>query len=419
MYQKKDGVLMAYQPHSNYKLNSENFTKPFFEMGPIRPPSEGRDYSLLLRLVRNCPWNKCLFCRTYKQEKFGYRSVEEIEEDIDVARALHDEIKSASWQFGLTGRITSELLGAIINGNPEIFSNGEGLPLQNITNVSNWITSGARTVFLQDADAIIIRTPELVEVIQHIKETFPTVERITSYARAKTCNRKSLEDLKQLHQVGLSRLHVGLESGNDEVLSFMQKGITHEEHVAGGKKVVQSGISLSEYYMPGLGGRNLSEAHAVDSAIALSEIDPDFIRVRSLIVREDTLLYERYKQGKLELLTEDEMVDEIALFVESLNCHSYLISDHMSNLLFEVEGQLPDEKGKILESISLYQQKSLMEKLEFRLRRRLQSYVAAHGSLDHNLRQRITKTMDAIQSESPDAEERTNRSIAALKQGFV
>ncbi len=199
----------------------------------------------------------------------------------------------------------------------------------------------------------------------------------------------------------------------------MQKGVTHKEHIAGGKKVVQSGISLSEYYMPGLGGRNLSEAHAVDSATALSEIDPDFIRVRSLVVRKGTLLYEMCEQGKLEPLTEDETVDEIALFVENLDCHSYLISDQMSNLLFEVEGQLPDKKEEVLGRISVYQKKSPMEKLEFRLKRRLQSYVAVHGGLDQNLHQRITETLDAIQSESPDAEEKTNQSIAALKQGFV
>ncbi len=388
-------------------------------MGPIRPPSEGRDHSLLLRLARNCPWNRCLFCGTYKEEKFGYRSVEEIKEDIDIARALHDEIKQASWKFGLAGRITNELLRVIINENPEIYRDGEETPLHNLANVANWIASGSSTVFLQDADALIMRTPELLEVIKYIKETFPTVERITSYARAKTCYRKSLEDLKQLHQAGLSRLHVGLESGNNEVLSFMQKGVTREEHIAGGKKVVQSGISLSEYYMPGLGGRNLSEAHAIDSATALSEIDPDFIRVRSLVVRKGTLLHETCEQGKLEPLTEDETVDEIALFVKNLDCHSYLISDQMSNLLFEVEGQLPEEKERILERISLYQQKSLMAKLEFRLKRRLQSYVAVHGGLDQNLHQRITEALDAVQSESPDAEEKTNQSIAALKQGFI
>ncbi len=410
---------MTYQPNLTYKVSTENFKKPFFEMGPIRPPSEGRDHSLLLRVVRNCPWNRCLFCSTYKKEKFGYRSIEQIKEDVSVAKALYDEIKSASWKFGLAGMVTNELVKAIVYGNPEIYGNGEGLPLQNLLNMANWIASGGRTVFLQDADALIMRTPELVEVIEYVKKTFPTVERITSYARAKTCNKKPLEDLQRLYQAGLSRLHVGLESGNDEVLSFMQKGVTREEHIAGGKKVVASGISLSEYYMPGLGGRNWSKAHAIDSARALSEINADFIRMRSLIVRRGTLLYETYDDGKFEPLNEDEMVDEIALFMENLNCHSYLISDQMSNLLFEVEGQLPGKKERILERISSYQQKPPIEKLEFRLKRRLQSYIAVYGSPDQNLHQSVTEAMNAIKLKSSDAEEKTNQAIATLKQGFV
>lgn len=410
---------MADKPNSDYKINIENLNKLFFEMGPIRPPSEGKDHSLLLRVVRNCPWNKCLFCSTYQEEKFGYRSVEQVKEDINVAKALYDGIKSDSGKVGLADRATNELMKEIVYRNPEIYGNGEGLPLQNLFNMANWVASGGKTVFLQDADALIMRTPELVEIIEYIKKTFPTVKRITSYARSKTCKHKSLEGLQQLHQTGLSRLHVGLESGSNQVLSFMQKGVTREEHITGGKKVVASGISLSEYYMPGLGGRNWSKAHAVDSAKALSEIDADFIRMRSLIVRRDTQLHDVRDDGRFEPLSEDEMVNEIALFVENLNCHSYIVSDQMSNLLFEVEGQLPDKKGEILERISRYQQKPRMEKLEFRLNRRLQSYVAVHGSLNQHLHQRITEAMNAIQSESPEAEEKTNQTIVALKEGFV
>ncbi|MFP3975470.1 MAG: radical SAM protein [Dehalococcoidia bacterium] len=408
-----------YGTESTYKLDTTKFKKPFFEMGPIRPPSEGEDNSLLVRIVRNCPWNKCVFCPTYKNEKFGYRPLEEVKEDIDVAKALYDEIETASWKLGLEGEITNELLMAIVTGNPDIYRSGDELPLHNLANVANWIVSGARTVFLQDGDAPIMRTPELVEVIEYLKQNFPTIERVTSYGRAKTCSKKSLSELQSLHHAGLSRLHVGLESGNDEVLSFMRKGVTREEQIAGGKKVVESGISLSEYVMPGLGGKEWSRAHAIDSATALSEIDPDFIRVRSLIVRRGSPLTSKVENGEFELPTEDEVVEEIRLFVENLNCHSYIISDQMSNLLFEVEGQLPQDKEKILERISRYQQKPLMEKLEFRLKRRMQSYLAVYGDMDQDLQQRINEAMNAIQSESPDAEEKTNQAIAALKLGFV
>lgn len=402
-----------------YKLDTTKLKKPFFEMGPIRPPSEGQDQSLLVRVVRNCPWNKCLFCRTYKNEKFGYRSLEEVKEDIDVAKALHDEIKKASWKSGLGGNVTNELVMGIVSGNPDVYRNGDELPLHNLVNMANWIVSGARTVFLQDADAPIMRTPELVEVIKYLKRNFPTIERVTSYGRAKTCSKKSLSELESLYHAGLSRLHVGLESGSNRVLNFMRKGVTREEHITGGKKVAESGISLSEYVMPGLGGRKWSREHAIDSATALSEIDPDFIRIRSLAVRSGSPLTSKVENGEFEPLTEDELVEEIRLFVENLDCHSYIISDQMVNLLPEVEGQLPQDKGKILERISRYQQRPLMERLEFSLRRRMKSYVAVYGRIDQEIQRKIDSALEAIHSESPQAEEKTNKAITALKKGFV
>lgn len=189
---------------------------------------------------------------------------------------------------------------------PRSNGNLEELPLQNLVNVASWIASGARTVFLQDANTLIMRTPELIQVRKYLKETFPSLERITSYARAKTCFKKTLQELKDLHQAGLSRLHVGLESGNDQVLSLMQKGVNLAEDIISGKKVIESGISLSEYVMPGLGGRKWSEIHALDSAKALSEINPHFIRMRSLVVRKNSPLFLKQQEGEFEPLAEDD-----------------------------------------------------------------------------------------------------------------
>ena len=402
-----------------YRMNLENLKKPFFEMGPIRPPSEGRDHSLLIRASRNCPWNRCLFCGNYKGEKFVYRPVPEIKGDIDIARTLHDAIKAASQQLGLGGRVTSDIVRAIYQGNPEIYDNHDNLPFQNLINVANWTAYGAKTIFLQDANSLIMRTPELLQVITHLKETFPTLERLTSYARAKTCDQKSLEELEDLHHAGLSRLHVGLESGNDEVLSFMQKGITSEEHITGGRKVVASGIELSEYFMPGLGGRRWSENHAPDSARVLSEINPDFIRLRSLVIHRNTPLYTKLQEGEFEELSEDEVVDEIELFIKNLSCGAYVISDQMSNLLFNVEGQLPEDKEKLLERIARYKQKHPMARLEFRLKHRLQSYLGVYGGISPELRQLVEDALESIQTEAPDAELKTNQAILALKRGFV
>lgn len=256
-------------------------------------------------------------------------------------------------------------------------------------------------------------------MIKYLKETFPTIERITSYARAKSCFKKTLPELKDLHRAGLSRLHIGLETGNDQALDFMQKGVNQEQHIIGGKKVVAAGISLSEYVMPGLGGKRWSEVHALDSARALSAINPDFIRLRSLIVRRNSLLYDKYQQEEFEPLSEDELVDEIALFIENLNCNSYVISDQMSNLLFEVEGQFPKDKERILREINQYRQKQPLEKLKFRLNRRLRSHLAVYGGISQELNQKVSEALESIENEAPEAESKTNQAILALKEGFV
>ncbi|MGB9825468.1 MAG: radical SAM protein, partial [Desulfofundulus sp.] len=262
--------------------------KGYHEMGPIRPPSEGKDRSLLVRVTRNCPWNRCEFCRTYKNKTYSLRGVEEIKADIDTVKALAGEIKAVSWRFGFRGVIGQEAVGAFINENPALYSraynNSEIVErrLESLFNVVQWLSSGARTVFLQDANAPQIRTADLVEILCYLKESFPTIERITSYARSKTIARKSPEDLKRLREAGLTRLHIGLESGCDEVLAFIKKGATAAEHVLAGQKTRGAGIELSEYYMPGLGGKKWSRKHALESARVLNEIDPDFIRLRTL-----------------------------------------------------------------------------------------------------------------------------------------
>jgi hypothetical protein len=393
-----------------------------FELGPIRPPSEGQDLSLLIRATKNCPWNRCRFCHTYKGKRFEYRSVEDIKRDIDTAGGLAHEIKAASWKLGYGGEVNGEVVRAVIQGNPEVYSGNDGEVggrLECLANVANWLSSGARTAFLQDANTLIMRTPELVQVIKYLKNIFPSLERVTSYGRSKTAARKSLDELKELHRAGLSRLHIGLESGCDEVLVQMQKGVTAEEHIAGGRKVVCSGISLSEYVMPGLGGRKWSEPHALESARVLSEINPDYIRMRSLIVTRDSPLSAMVDSGEFQELTEDEVIDEIGLFVENLDCNSYLVSDHIANLLWEIEGKLPQDKGAMLDTISKYKTMLPAEKLKFRLKRRLDSHLRIWGKLDEEVRAKVEGAFQAIESEAPDAAERTDQAVLALRDSFI
>jgi hypothetical protein len=398
--------------------DADNF---FFEMGPIRPPSEGSDYSLLLRTTRNCAWNRCEFCGTYRGEKFSLRPVAEIKQDIDVARTLYEELQvlaAREW----TRDANSRAVGALWAGNPARYGESAGnltIKRQNLHNVANWINSGARTVFLQDADALIMPTGELLEVINYLRGVFPTVQRVTAYARSQSCYRKSLEELTELRQAGLLRLHVGLESGCDAVLKRMKKGVSARKQVEGGQKVVAAGISLCEYLMPGLGGKELSARHALDSAAVLNAINPAFIRLRTLALRARSPLLAQSKEGLFTELPEDEVAAEIALLVSNLRCDSYLVSDQMSNLLYGVEGQLPGDKEKILQVIDAYLQRPEIERLAFRLTLRRRSFLAVYGSFPEPLEEKVALAWDAVRREAPDARERVDAAIAALKEGFV
>jgi hypothetical protein len=408
-------------PHPQEKcrpaVDGENF---FFEMGPIRPPSEGNDHSLLIRTTRNCSWNRCVFCATYQGEKFGYRQVAAIKKDIDIARTLLEELQTAA--RGPNGWITQDVVHRVWGGNPLLYGEDAGnltRKWQNLHNVANWLNSGAKTVFLQDADALIMRTPELLEVLNYLKSVFPSVERITAYASSRSCRRRSLAELTELRQAGLVRLHMGLESGCDAVLERMQKGVTAREQVEGGQKVVAAGISLCDYLMPGLGGQELSERHARDSAAVLNDINPDFIRLRTLALRRNSPLLAQAKEGRFTELSEDGVVAEIALLVTNLHCDSRLVSDQMSNLLYAVEGQLPQDKEKILQVIDAYLQQPEPERLAFRLRQRWRSFQAVYGALPGPLEEQVQEAWDALRREAPEARARVDAAIGALKEGFV
>lgn len=396
-----------------------------YDIGPIRPPSEGKDHSLLIRATRNCPWNRCLFCPVYKGQKFEYRAVAEIKEDVDTARSLEEELKKASWRLGLGGRMTNAVLNDFVVGNSRLYEKQPGdsrefsARLNSLSNVANWMASGGKTVFLQDADTLIMRTPELTELLRYIKKNFPSVERITSYARARTLARKSLEELKLLHEAGLSRLHVGMESGSDEVLEYMEKGVTAAEIISGGQKAVAAGISLSEYIMPGLGGKRWSEVHASESARVLNQVNPDFIRIRSLAVGKALLLGEKLESGDFQPLDEDETIEEIALLIRGLDCQSYVVSDQMVNLLWEVEGQLPRDKQRMLDVISSYLSKDLRNRLRFRLERRRRSFFAVYGGFPAEIEEKVECANRAIEADLPQAAQKVDEAIEALKRGFV
>jgi radical SAM superfamily enzyme len=278
-----------------------------FEQGVIRPPSEAQ--SLLVRVTRNCPWNQCLFCPAYKGVKFSKRTVAEVKADID---AMAKE-----------------------------YGNHIGI---------------IKTAFLQDADSLILKTDQIVEILQYIKARFPSVERVTTYARATTLKRKTIEEFIQLKEAGLVRIHAGLESGSEKVLKMIKKGITPEDIVEAGTKVMAAGISLSEYIMPGVGGRALSEEHARETARLLNTVKPDFIRVRTFALHPQSPLKKLVDAGSFVPMTDEEIVAEIRLLVSCLDeIHSYFsCGDYSPNLVMQVNGYLDQKRADMLSELDKF-----------------------------------------------------------------
>jgi hypothetical protein len=308
---------------------SENDT---FETGPIRPPSEAGSY--LLRLTRNCPWNRCEFCRTYKHDRFSLRDPEEIEADIDAMARIRDRLLETTEIAGSRGLV---LRGAAST--------------QEEWMVLNALAAGGRTAFLQDADSLVMKPDKIRRVLGHFRKRFPEVERITTYARSRSVARLSVDDLRSFREHGLTRVHIGMETGHDPLLELVKKGATAEIHIKGGRTAVEAGLEVSEYLMPGLGGREMSAGHALDSARVANAVDPHFIRMRTLSLGPRLPLWEMFHgpEAPLTPLTDAEIVSEIRRFIEALEgIRSRVVSDHIMNLLGDLEGQLPEEKEDLL-----------------------------------------------------------------------
>ncbi len=267
-----------------------------YDFPPFRPPSEAN--SLLLRVTRGCPWNRCTFCSMYKTIKFEIRDLEEIQSDIELARDLYGD------------RI--------------------------------------QTVFIGDSNSLVVKTEMLVKVLNSLFSSFPHIERVTSYARSKTLFKKPIEDLEKICQAGLTRLHVGLETGDRDLLKEIEKGATPEEMIEAGRKAKQAGFEYSLYVLLGIGGEEKWERHAKGTAEVLNQIDPHFIRVRTFIPQPNSPFYEAMVRGDFKSPSPETILKETKLLLEELHVNSQFLSDHISNLL-PLHGELPEEKERMVQ----------------------------------------------------------------------
>jgi len=324
-----------------------------FEQGPIRPPSEAN--SILVRVSRNCPWNRCAFCPVYDGERFSLRSVDEVFADLAEMRPLYGD--------------------------------------------------GPRTAFLQDANPLATKPDDLVKILGGIRSAFPNVRRITAYARAHTLTRRSLDELKGIRAAGLDRLHVGLESGCDAVLTLVHKGVSRAVAIEGGQRAKAAGFELSEYVMPGLGGRQLSEEHAADTASALVAIAPDFVRLRTTAAVPGTELHAMQLRGEHEPLGEVDTVVEIRDMLLAMGAvRTRLESDHVLNLLMELRGDLPDDRERLVESCDELITMPKERQILFILGRRL-GWISSLRQLDQDLEASLQSTLETLTARGRDIED--------------
>jgi radical SAM superfamily enzyme YgiQ (UPF0313 family) len=374
-----------------------------FEQGPIRPPSEAM--SLLIRVTRNCPWNKCRFCPVYKGAKFSRRPLEHVLKDIDKVSEIIKEIESLSGGSVITREVVQKA--------------GKNLDERDydaLYAALNWISGGMESVFLQDANSLIIRPDDLVVILDRIMEKFPYVKRITSYARSATIAKISDDDLIRFKASGLNRIHIGMESGSDNVLKMIEKGADKKTHIEAGRKVKKSGISLSEYVMPGLGGRKYSREHAVETADALNQINPDFIRIRTLAIPNHTPLFEDLQEKRFEKLTDLECAEELRLFIENLKpMDSNIVSDHVLNLFEDINGNLSKDKDEMLSKIDRFLSLSDYDKMIYQVGRRTGLFRGSGDLADRSRYERAARTASKLNMTPENADS----VIAELMKRFI
>jgi len=265
-----------------------------------RPPSEA--HSLIVQVTIGCSHNGCSFCGMYKEKKFRIRDLKDIIEDLEQAKLTYGIVKK---------------------------------------------------VFLADGDALVLPNTKLKSILLKIRELFPECERVGIYGTPNDILRKSLDELRELKEFGIGIVYLGVESGSNEILKSINKGVTNQEMLMVGRKVKESGIKLSTTLISGIGGKAKISEHAIESAKLISAINPDYVGLLTLMLESGTPIYEDVQKGTFHILTPEEIMNETKEFlqhVEVTNC--IFRSNHASNYM-ALSGTLPQDKNSLLEDIDL------------------------------------------------------------------
>jgi radical SAM superfamily enzyme YgiQ (UPF0313 family) len=266
----------------------------------FRPPSEAD--SLLLQATIGCSHNRCTFCAMYRDKQFRVRHLESVLEDIAAARKYHG---------------------------PDI-----------------------RRVFLCDGNALILPTPHLLRILNALERAFPDLQRVGVYANARDLVSKSVDELQELVRHRLSLSYLGLESGSDAILRQIDKGATADEMIAGVRHGMAAGMKSSVIFLLGLGGRKLWRENAVESARAVSQMNPNYLSALTVTVVPGTPLARQLRSGEFELPEPAEFAAELKLFLEQVDVKATVFrSNHASNYV-PLDGRLPRDKERLVAELA-------------------------------------------------------------------
>lgn len=268
----------------------------------FRPPSEAR--SFILRVTRGCAHNKCTYCNMYRGVPFQILKDEEISRQIALA--------------------------------------------------AHYGKNKVRRVFLADGDALVLPTAKLLKILQVLREQFPKLQRVSSYAAPKDILRKSEDELRQLKEAGLQLLYYGMETGDDATLKAVNKGVNGEQAIEAGRRVTASGIKLSVMVILGIAGTEGSYRHALATAEAINIIKPTHLSALCLMLYRGSELLEQYEEGNFNPLSPAGLMQELKLMIEKINLpqenHCLFRSNHISNYV-QLAATLPHDKDRLLEDI--------------------------------------------------------------------
>jgi len=271
-----------------------------YEGDIYRPPSEA--YSLLVQVTIGCTHNKCTFCKMFKNKQFRVRKLEEVLEDLAWARQKYSRVQR---------------------------------------------------MFLCDGDALALNNDKLMPILNYIKENFPECERVTIYGRAGAVLRKTDEEMRELYEAGLTMVYIGAESGSDKVLKDICKGETRAELIEAVKRIEACGMQASVTFISGLAGKDGWEDHAIQTGTMISEMQPSYVGLLTLIVEPSVPMAKDIESGKLKLLSAEEVLKETLLMLEHTNVEKNCVfrSNHASNYV-SLRGDLPKDKEAMMNTLT-------------------------------------------------------------------